>query len=293
MKEIYQGCEEVLIWMGHCPTQSSSEASMSSSTDVTPELRSWSGDDSDKSMLDLYWNDFNREGEKFHLKASRNIDHLFHAFCFIRLQAAGEHFHKLPPFVDLGGTINDTYREKVIQVLSSFIGSSWFTRIWVVQEAILPPKATCLYGPMTFPLDLIMDAADKFTIHTSSCCIKEYSAHARTGTMSGVPQFFNKIHEIGDRKKEWRAGWQTNLLPMCLTYRRRLAKEDKDKVYGLLGLATHWEPCGPLVPDYSLSVSQVYQQVVLSAIKHGGGNLTPFNLNIEKRDHLELVRQFG
>jgi hypothetical protein len=66
MKEIYQNCEQVIIWMGESQPPNGLEVSTTCSTNIITKLKFWTNMDADKAMVDSYWNDFDGDVETTH-----------------------------------------------------------------------------------------------------------------------------------------------------------------------------------------------------------------------------------
>lgn len=149
-----------------------------------------------------------------------------------------------------------------------------FSRIWVVQEIILPPRATVLYGQITTPLTVLFEAALNLQRHQDSCCSKlvEELGFAPQEAKSLIA-FTDKILESRSMTSQWRRKDRTSLLSLLRLLRTRAATDDRDKIYALLSLVTDWANRAPIVPDYSASVEKLYTKVAVEMIK-GTGSLS-------------------
>lgn len=65
-----------------------------------------------------------------------------------------------------------------IQVSMSFwyafqeiLESTWWTRVWTLQESILAPRSTVYYGLWSMPFSNLVSAVDNYAQHLGSCCL--------------------------------------------------------------------------------------------------------------------------
>ncbi|KAK8075685.1 heterokaryon incompatibility protein [Apiospora hydei] len=149
----------------------------------------------------------------------------------------------------------------------------WWHRVWMVQEAMLPPDAVFLWGPFSISWDT-MDAATRAWVQTS-----DYEEHltpsqcemlhdpGHLGSLMATVIWMNCYnHETGEPP-----------LPTAIKWRTRSATMPVDTVYALTGLNS-----GGVLPrsekcDYSLDMRQVYINYTLDLIHRDGdgGDLQP------------------
>lgn len=144
----------------------------------------------------------------------------------------------------------------------------WWNRIWVVQEVVVRKILTLLYGSMTAPWNMIVNAATSYSLNQlvskTTTFPKEYP--------SVLALFSRIVLGIHDMRGRWLYGEQTSLLSQLGRFSHRKATDDRDKVYALLGLIQ-----GPptanqvkILPDYSLDTVTVFRNTVLSIIETTG-----------------------
>lgn len=60
---------------------------------------------------------------------------------------------------------------------------------------------------------------------------------------------------------------RTSLSQLLSITLQRASTDSRDKVYALISLVTNWYGREPVRPDYTLSVDQIYAQVVIKEMK--------------------------
>ncbi len=129
----------------------------------------------------------------------------------------------------------------------SVFSMEWWTRIWVIQEVEVARKALVVCGKDQIPVG-------DFD-HAVSCLFKIlWAGFGDSGNVeiSGMTSFKN-LHT-----------WGNDLLFLAQQYIDRKSTDPRDKLYALVGIAEIMdrEPDYSFVPDYSLSVLEVYQSFV-------------------------------
>lgn len=143
------------------------------------------------------------------------------------------------------------------KLLSRFLKRPWFSRVWVVQEAVLARRAVITCGSQQVGWDDLCTAAEAIDmIHYGPVVDWE---HLRIMSLQ--------------RYHAGRVGKDLGLLRLLLVERTQSATDDRDKVFGLLGLATDvgieqgdQGTCLPVRANYHLKTSEVYTEVARSII---------------------------
>lgn len=142
--------------------------------------------------------------------------------------------------------------------LGELVTIPWFSRAWAVQEYILPQHVSYQLGSMSIPAQLVeiviirhgayLDG-DKtlYDQWRSICLLFEYRRLVQEGSTDMVHQHLTMVRVFLD-----------------LT-RQRLCWDSRDRIYGILGIFDKTS----IVPDYSLSQQQVYQEFVLKHLEAG------------------------
>ena len=136
-------------------------------------------------------------------------------------------------------------------------GNPWWSRVWTVQEVVLPPKAHVLWGALTLPWDTITRAAMKI-------CAPQ----------SGIPpfSFLEVFHDVMDSFTSPVRGLEIakygeNPLNVLQRWRHRDATDPRDKVFALMGLFPSMPLPGIQSCDYNMSVVDLYTKVTIDLIQ--------------------------
>jgi len=239
----------------------------------------WHNDMRDASTLENALRSLKALGHvPFALTHTLEPDYALGAFCFIRLLAEGKHLREIPFLWD------QRCRENVFRAISSMMQSPWWSRIWVIQELVLAPQASIFYGHLTAPWSMVANAAENYERHRSTCC-RNILAFLPRPEVDTIAHFSRTVLDFDQVRHHWNQDSQSNLLQLLWQFRSRKSTHPIDKVYALLGLANSWGRRRPIVPDYTLTLHQVYRQVVRELI--GVTNcLSILNGTLEKSGHL-------
>lgn len=145
----------------------------------------------------------------------------------------------------------------------------YWTRIWTVQEFVIPDRLTMTWGSMAFDASLFKDlqrAAEKSytTVWESASCAPPYL--------------------------RWRVSSQKVLDTTCAkdvfqAFSHLACSDPRDKVYGLAALLASRTSCGPIPIDYCKSPADIYEQVA-PVLEHD------FTKSA-KADPLNVLRRLG
>ncbi|KAK3360686.1 heterokaryon incompatibility protein-domain-containing protein [Lasiosphaeria hispida] len=208
----------------------------------------WHGDDRDTRAL---------------LDAATDLglanDSIFHAFALFRLLAEDHHLHAIPYF-RLEPDDRRTHLTHARRAAHWLTTRPWWSRIWTVQECILPPVCVLLYGPVSMPWDAVLTGLLRFQQHRDTCC----------AAVPGVRDMLNLPVEAARDLHSLRHNTAPVPLARLLpTFRHRGATDPRDKIYALLPLVTQWYGATPLAPDYTKLVGDVYTEAVLHIARAG------------------------
>lgn len=134
-------------------------------------------------------------------------------------------------------------------------------------------------------------AIQNYSDHEESCCLK-VNSYIPKRVINKYLVCYNVIDSLSDYRDQWREpdGSMTlsTMYGLLHDHRHRLCSDDRDKIFGLLGLVTNWLGIGPIQADYELDVRTLYEQVILSDIK-GTNSLRALVGDLEKYRHPELA----
>ncbi|KAL5312834.1 hypothetical protein ACEPPN_019260 [Leptodophora sp. 'Broadleaf-Isolate-01'] len=231
MGSIYSSCREVIMWLGDglgenpVDTLTIEEDSYSSTPGAgSPERR---------EMYDVY--------------------------ILIILLGRDTHFDALPYIQhDTDGEIPKVARfRKAWEALGAMMQLPYWSRIWTVQENILPPDATVVLGSIGMRWHYFSEASNALMKHSTTCCSSRMTQLLAETT--NTTTLFNRIVSGLDQLRNFKYHDLPPPSPEALLHRffDRKATDPRDKVYGILSLiealtADIWKNRDErIVPDYS------------------------------------------
>lgn len=200
---------------------------------------------------------------------------------------SSRHFHILRDFNQPGWTMESYLAvsqelRTILRCLEPICNAPWWYRIWTAQETILPRNLYFMSGPYMVSFRVFDQAC-------SACANREvvYTALENSSqgfdidlsllrrfisNMASINRFRALFHNDQDSVGldiRWRSrnSQQLCLRELFTSFSVRLATDPRDKVFGVLGLASQTLRDEIIQPDYNLTKSQVYQLAVISAIK--------------------------
>ncbi|KAK1715446.1 HET domain-containing protein [Colletotrichum acutatum] len=143
--------------------------------------------------------------------------------------------------------------------LKSLVGRRWFSRIWVVQEVALSPQDPIfLHGEQYFPWSHFGWAAAWL----------RKNGYMR---LSQVPEQLRNIDTMANLQRA-QTLWPLDAL-VSITQVKFNATDQRDKIYGLMGLARECQDLATippeLRPDYQIGVTDVYLRVGRYMLEQG------------------------
>lgn len=118
-------------------------------------------------------------------------------------------------------------------------------RLWILQEAVLPSHSVCFYGDSQTSLDTLLDATTWMSHHFPYIGIRLQLSKGREGA--------RRVWDL--RTTKVRTGV---FAPLMANTRETLTSDPRDRVFGLLGMATMPDRIPRLLrSDYTKSVSEV------------------------------------
>lgn len=154
------------------------------------------------------------------------------------------------------------FYKKAFGGLRQLLKSTWWTRIWTVQEVVLPPQSFLTFGKDNIPWCDFEDAAAVVVTHGWSCC-------PHTVSIPGIQWMLNEWTSRSFAISTVRDGGELALSAMW-RFRDRDATDPRDKVLGILGLIPSllFESHHPNL--YDISVADLYHRLVIALIMHHG-----------------------
>ncbi|KAL6806992.1 heterokaryon incompatibility domain-containing protein [Trichoderma sp. SZMC 28013] len=153
-----------------------------------------------------------------------------------------------PPWLD-----DEQRRITAASALKTVLNVSWWSRIWTVQEAILPPTATIYWGPCEIAWDVLDRASESFFNDKAPAIHHEFWANGclfnLQGSMRGL-----------------RASRDEDLFQLLWRWRFRSATDPRDKVYGVLGFRQDVSLPSVKMCNYEVDVRTLYHTVTIDLI---------------------------
>ncbi|KAJ4986746.1 heterokaryon incompatibility protein [Stagonosporopsis vannaccii] len=146
----------------------------------------------------------------------------------------------------------------------SMYGNPWWSRIWTVQEAIIPSSGVFIWGPLSISREAVLAAARNLRDLDSLPSLPEGFAVYRRAYTELLRRLLYPVHGFNHSKTD-------NALNLLMRWRHREFTDARDKVYALLGMiSSDAIPCARYC-DYTIAVPQLFAQVTRDLIRHESG----------------------
>jgi len=151
---------------------------------------------------------------------------------------------------------------KLFDSVAYFFAQPWWNRIWTVQEYVLNSQVNFQCGNHVLPDRVLINFVENINAHARTCCadghtLDQKGSKSRKSIFSGT----NGLQYLVNR----RAKGHADLVDLMAVFRTRQAKDERDRVYGVLGL-TYEHYSRELSIDYLLSVEEIYTQATIAQI---------------------------
>ncbi|SPO03249.1 uncharacterized protein DNG_05931 [Cephalotrichum gorgonifer] len=159
---------------------------------------------------------------------------------------------------------NDSYLVEEIRFgeVRELLTRPWFTRGWIIQEAVVAKKLLLVCGPEVFEWDILRVMVSALTddfglgdTYNVLRCPEEPAIRAR-------------FHLINDLRSAWiKSRDEIRLVTVLFGFRGLQTTDPRDHIYAFLGLLR--EAGGSLIiPEYRSSPSEIYTDVAQTIIDH-------------------------
>ena len=147
-----------------------------------------------------------------------------------------------------------------LEALIAVLKHPWWSRLWTVQETILAKDLRFMVSGNTFSREALFKLTKNLYHHQITCCAARYSAQPRpplyrTGRYLRIVSLI-EVFVSSD--------FPATLHELLSLFRHRRTKMAHDRIYGALGLLQGEKL---ISPDYSKTVSQVYEEAALAVIQ--------------------------
>lgn len=220
-------------------------------------------------------------------KLALESDSFYQVGCLLQMLGLGSHLRWIAHLQYEADDVPATFRTNTRQALHWLGTRPWWTRIWTVQECILPKESELLYGPIRIPWRRFLTGISNFQKHRTSCCADVPGVNdmlnALVDTVLPCLILHRYCHHDDFKLSKSSDGLDdpshvsSLFRPESLlwAFQHRDATDPRDKIYGLLSLlkgysASTGQPAKTLiVPDYSpeLSFERVYTTAVFNIIQ--------------------------
>ncbi|KAM0421173.1 hypothetical protein ACHAPT_011065 [Fusarium lateritium] len=249
MGDVYSEATEVIVFLGSGPSRQMKGSAKH--TDLGP-CTAFTNTSLDDGLTNQILSDWTMSDRQQPITA---LD----LFCLLRILAHPRNYSN--PFEVLKG-VPGAHLIDMFENLRQMLTVRWWDRIWVVQEAVLAKTITIQYGSVSAPWEMVAEAA---LAHSQQVGI-EYD-NSVSGDDAKVLNLLSRVQDIENFRRAWREGKKPNILSLLREFSNRKASDERDKVYGLLGLCNRntriW-------PDYSLEVREAYKMATIDIILCNG-----------------------
>jgi hypothetical protein len=152
-------------------------------------------------------------------------------------------------------------QEQELGEVNEILDRPWFTRVWIMQEAVLARKLVLICGPETMAWDRVGTVIQRSWITRGFTKSFGMSVNPRN-------QFQDKTYQtICHFREKWAVGgWNASVYQLLYDYRHLDCKWPQDRIYGFLGLSPAAKDLG-IEPDYRLRPDEVYTSFARTVIE--------------------------
>ncbi|KAL8785641.1 MAG: hypothetical protein Q9195_008561 [Heterodermia aff. obscurata] len=140
--------------------------------------------------------------------------------------------------------------------LCRLLSRPWWTRVWTVQEAILPERLIFVCGKRRVDAASFFGFSRSFARHLSDCCGQLFLSQ----NQPMLRNFRYRVDSLYTMEYFRYKKSTATYLDQISYFRTRSCKDPKDKIYGFLGLGWEDPDRTDIQPDYSLSHQSVYEE---------------------------------
>ncbi|KUJ11167.1 uncharacterized protein LY89DRAFT_238894 [Mollisia scopiformis] len=148
------------------------------------------------------------------------------------------------------------------RAFNSLLERTWWVRVWMCQELALAQNVTFLCGLGIF-------SRHDFYSVVLNICQEDFDWINDVLVPKGISLNKGRLDIIFDLLLLWNSADVSDLLQVMWLTIDRLATDERDKIYGILGLATDAERIVPEA-DYTLSISNLYRNLTKAMIEERG-----------------------
>ncbi|KAK0623689.1 heterokaryon incompatibility protein-domain-containing protein [Immersiella caudata] len=156
--------------------------------------------------------------------------------------------------------------------LRELMSRPWWSRVWIIQEAVVGKKIIFMVGGDSFPWGAIEKALSRIRNGTVGLSITTtvtvFGTVANPETYSANDRTYQLISRL---RSAWHAGSvQISIYELLYEFRHLECTNQRDRVFGWLGLARAGGHFEDIAPDYTSSTRDVFMKSALSIIGDTG-----------------------
>ncbi len=187
------------------------------------------------------------------------------AFHFITQLSENKHLSEL--------TIHTTHdlwdvkdRSLTMNSMVEMVNRAWWKRMWTTQEIILAKSPMVVCGFHIIEWDDIVKAATFSRKHHLTCCALVDRNSKGLGPGGFIESFREPVNHLENYRTLRQQSISTDILELLGGFANRATTDPRDKLYGLLGLASG--VCADSIEvNYDLPVEEVYRRSIIHIIK--------------------------
>jgi hypothetical protein len=207
----------------------------------------------------------------------------------LRLFTDRRHFHEMPFFYttpSLEVELSPKWHE-ILHMISLILSRPWWKRVWVVQEVVVAADSTVHIGVHQAPLSLFIEAVESYRGHIDCCqtsIIFSNWWYGNATVAEVLHSSFLSVYSLAAIKRYYNEGSLHSGLAFQVSSSRE-ASDPRDRVYAFIGLFRGQRNVLDIVPDYGVSVSELYANVTRMMIRDRR-SLMPLELVVSVQDNL-------
>jgi hypothetical protein len=188
---------------------------------------------------------------------------------------------------DIPGTERDKFNglssldDTEIEALTMLMARSWFSRTWVLQEAVISPSVVVILASLFVGFDIFLKAGTVLNISRSSArllgfALRNLGGSDSTSMISTTEDRILRtpivLAAIDSCRMELEDGQTPDFMTAVAMCRPCQATDPRDRIYGILAMAREFDARNGTAyrPDYSLTVEEVYTSATASVIEARG-----------------------
>ncbi|KEZ40348.1 hypothetical protein SAPIO_CDS8195 [Scedosporium apiospermum] len=246
MRGIYSRAAEVIVFLGDGLDPLANGRSKLKSQAIRAEFKDDLMDDEWTERCLSKWKTTSRMGRATPLDI----------FCLLRLLSQGQSLSNSLRCLE---KVPEPVLATIFEALRQMLTVRWWNRIWVVQEVVTAAKVTVQYGHVSAPWEMLVKIGKKQSRQLSL----DYKGLSIEHDVK-VLQLLSQVGDIEKFRQIWATKRRPSLLELLRDFSSRGASDDRDRIFGLLGLC---DVSTRVIPDYSLTVRDAYIMAAIDSIR--------------------------